>query len=172
MRLIRSLALAAAALTLVGCSSGVQDIEAWMTSEASRMKGQVAPLPPVKPFVPVAFAGQDSPDPFLIRQPHSGSMENAPDQNRKKEFLEGFPLDQLSFVGIIHRNKITWALIKSPDNNINMVRSGNYLGQNYGKIHSVSEDELLVKEAIMDAQGGWGENEVSIPLEESASGKK
>lgn len=166
MSSIRSTLLIAATLALAGCASGISDIESWMQAESAKMVGKVPPLPPVKPFTPVAFIGMDLPDPFAIRRPESG--ENAPDQNRKKEFLEAFPLEQLSFVGIIHRNKVTWGLIKSPDNNINMVRAGNYMGQNYGKIQKVTEDNIIVTEAVMDAQGGWGENEVAIPLQEMA----
>lgn len=160
------LAIAASAL-LSGCSSGTDDLEQWMRAEGAKLKGQVPPLPPVAPFRPVAYVGADMGDPFAPKKTTKGNNSNAPDQARKKEFLESYPLDRIQMVGTIFRHGVQWGLVKSPDNNINMVRPGNYMGQNFGKIVGISDASVKLKETIQDAQGDWTERDVSVDILEA-----
>lgn len=161
------LALAASAL-LSGCGSGTDDLQEWMTVEGSKLKGQVPPLPPVTPFQPLAYVGADMGDPFAPKKAVRGGATNAPDQARKKEFLESYPLDRIQMVGTIFRQGVQWGLVRSPDNNINMVRVGNYMGQNFGKIVGISEANVKLKETVQDAQGEWAEREVVVELSDAA----
>ena len=159
------------AMTLSGCVVQDQPVKEWMDEQSAKMSGKVDALPPVVQFVPIAFAGADGSDPFApkiseIQSSKGSSGEKIPDMNRKKEFLEGFPLDNLKLVGIIKRFNVNWALIKSPDGNVNMVRAGNYLGTNYGKIVSVSADGLMLKESVQNGQGEWSEREMPVELKD------
>lgn len=162
------LAIAASAL-LSGCGSSTDDLQEWMNVEGSKLKGQVPPLPPVAPFKPLAYVGAEMGDPFAPKKAVRGGSANAPDQARKKEFLESYPLDQIQMVGTIFRHGVQWGLVRSPDNNINMVRAGNYMGQNFGKIVGISDASVKLKETVQDAQGEWAEREVAIEIAESAS---
>ena len=161
-------------LLLAGCGGADGDnIQAWMADQGAMMHGKVDPLPPVVPFIPIAFIGTDGQDPFTAKQAAAKNLENTPaasklmpDLNRKKEFLEGYPLDNLQLVGIVKRFNVNWALIKSPEGNVNMVKAGNYLGQNYGKILKVSLDGLSLKETSQNAQGEWTEREFPIDLKD------
>ena len=49
------------------------------------------------------------------------------------------------------------------------VRSGQYLGQNYGRIVSVTENSIQLRELIQDASGDWVEKMTNLDLQE---GKK
>lgn len=168
MNKLSLIALACVSASLVGCARSTDDLDAWMKSEGSKLKGQVTALPPVAPFVPTPYAGLESPDPFAPKR-NAAVSANAPDENRKKEFLEGFPLDKLKMVGLIKRKNLLVGLVRSPDGNVNMVQSGNYMGQNYGRIADITEMGMLLKESVQDAQGAWVERDVPVEISEGAA---
>lgn len=164
MKIIRLAALIAAPL-LASCSSG-DDLQVWMDSEAKKMAGHVAPLPPASHFAFVHYSDRDAADPFAPKKIIK-NLANAPDANRKKDFLENFAIDQLSMVGSISRRGSLWALVKSPDGVVSMAKRGDYLGQNFGKILSVQESGAVVKESVLDGQGAWSSRDVELPLSSS-----
>jgi type IV pilus assembly protein PilP len=88
------------------------------------------------------------------------------DTTRVKEFLEGFPLDSLKMVGTVQKEDKLWALIKIPDGGVQSVRKGNYVGQNYGKIISVSEAKLELSEIVTNGLGGYKEQDNKLLLEQ------
>lgn len=157
------LALSAASL-LSGCSNSTDDLTTWMANETAQMKGKVTPLPPVTPFIPVNYAGEKLSDPFAPKKEARVGSANAPDQARKKEFLESYPLDRIQMVGTILKKGVQWGIIRTPDNNINMVRAGNYMGQNFGRIVAITEGNIKLKETIQDAQGDWVEQDYNLEL--------
>ena len=54
------------------------------------------------------------------------------------------------------------------DNLLYQVKSGDYIGQNYGKITSISETEVGLREIVQDAAGEWIERASALQLQESA----
>tara|TARA_R110002096_G_scaffold241054_1_gene432950 strand:+ start:1038 stop:1625 length:588 start_codon:yes stop_codon:yes gene_type:complete len=160
--------------SLAGCSEGTSDLEAWVADVKARPQQGVEPLPEVIPYKTFAYNKSDKRDPFdaSIFRPKIGQTAPkhfssiTPDSNRVPEYLESFPLDTLRMVGTMQQDNQTWALIKTPDSTIQRVLSGNYLGQNNGKIISVSEDKVELAEIIPDDFGGWRERSTSIALSE------
>ncbi len=59
------------------------------------------------------------------------------------------------------------ALIKV-DNLIYQARPGNYLGQNYGRITKVGENEVVLRELVQDAAGEWVERVATLQLQEKS----
>ena len=150
-------AIILSAFSLVGCSEGTSDLEAWTAEVKSRPQKGVDPLPEVIPYKTFAYDKSSKRDPFdaSIFHPKIGHIATkrkhssiSPDENRVPEYLESFPLDTLRMVGTMTQESQTWALIKTPDNTIQRVLTGNYLGQNNGKIVSVSDDEVELTEII------------------------
>lgn len=160
--------------TLNGCSEGISDLDAWVKEVKSRPPQGVEPLPEVKPYKTFTYVKTDKRDPFdaSIFWPKIGhksskhSSSITPDGNRVPEYLESFPLDTLHMVGTMSQENQTWALIKTPNSTIQRVLPGNYLGQNNGKIISVTDDEVELTEIIPDEFGSWRERETSIALSE------
>jgi type IV pilus assembly protein PilP len=134
------------------------------------LRGRVEPLPEIKQFEPFAYNAFELPDPFSPRDLETGSgvavgTGPAPDMSRRKETLEAFPLESLKMVGTLQQNRVRYALIKTPDNNLYKARIGNYMGQNFGIVTAVSETALSLKEVIQDpANGGWSERSASLQL--------
>jgi type IV pilus assembly protein PilP len=122
---------------------------------------------------------QDKVDPFsankllaelarLDRKPGGGLK---PDMDRRKEFLETFPLDIVKMVGTMEKSKVMYALLQV-DKAVYQVRPGQHVGQNFGLITSISDDAVSVKEIVQDATGDWVERVSKLELQESKENQK
>ena len=159
---------------VAGCSGSLSDLEAWVEQVKARPQQGIEPLPEILPYKAFAYVTGSKRDPFdqSIFRPQVASVAKkasstiSPDPNRVPEYLESFPLDTLRMVGTMSQNQQSWALIKTPDNTIQRVLAGNYVGQNNGKITDVSEDGVELIEIIPDGFGGWRERDTSIALSE------
>ena len=84
--------------------------------------------------------------------------------------MEAFPLESLQLVGIISKGKLRIALIKTPENSVQQVRIGNYLGQNLGMVVDITDtmpSEVKIKEIVQDELSGeWTERPASIVQQE------
>lgn len=85
--------------------------------------------------------------------------------NRRREPLEAYPLESLQMVGSISKQGNTIAIIKA-DKTTYYVRTGNYMGQNFGVITTVTEGDVTVKELVQDSTGDWIERTSSLQLQE------
>jgi len=169
---MRGAAALALCMTLVlGACGGEQhaDLNAWMKDQGKGAKGKLDPLPQIKPYDPFTYNAFDLPDPFKPRkiEPTKSGSKLAPDFSRRKEALEAYPLESLSMVGTLAKNKTTYALVRTPEREVYQVRAGNYLGQNYGVITEVSDGEVKLKELIQDGAGDWTERSSTLQLQQT-----
>lgn len=161
-----------ASLALSGCGpSDLSDLQTYVAGVKNSQKARVTPLPEIKPATPFVFNTEDFRDPFgaEAREERSDVVEGSgihPDTNRPKEELESFALDSLRMVGTLTQSKTLWGLVKAPDGTIHRVRSGNYMGKNYGKVVSVSANRIELVELIAEGTSAWREQTSSIALAE------
>lgn len=161
--------LACLASVLVGCGSdGGDDLDKFMASSGTDMSKGVEPLPEVLPYIPLQYnADGVLSDPFKARKATSKMGSLQPNTNRPKEALEAYPLESLKYVGSLSKNKAIFALIKTPDNTVQQVKLGNYLGPNFGLVTAINENAVDIKEIIQDdLTGDWVERNASINLQE------
>jgi len=181
MMCIRTYAFTAAFVALLsGCtSSGQDELREWMQTERAAIKPQVKPIPEPTKFVPQAYSGERSIEPFSNEKlasvlkssdvaPAVNSALIAPELNRRKQPLEAFPLDTMAMVGSLNRQGQLVALVKV-DSLLYQVKPGNYLGQNYGRVMKISETEVVLREIVQDAVGEWTERPAALQLQEEAS---
>jgi type IV pilus assembly protein PilP len=144
------------------------DLDKFMATAANDMGKGVEPLPEVLPYMPLQYnADGILTDPFRARKAAGKSGALQPNTNRPKEALEAYPLESLKYVGSMSKNKLTYALIKTPDNTIQQVKVGNYIGPNFGLVTKISESDIAIKEIIQDdLTGDWVERTASINLQE------
>jgi type IV pilus assembly protein PilP len=172
-------ALATAAMLLGGCGGGEEaELRSWMEETRKTMRPTTQPVPEPKQFSPFAYEGKALIDPFdtskmvlaAARQSQGRSSTSAirPDLDRRREVLEGFPLDQLKMVGTLRQAKSNVALV-DVSGQTHMVRIGNYMGQNFGLITRISETEVELKEIVQDAAGEWVERQAKLELQEAAA---
>jgi len=157
------------ALVLAGCGGeSHQDLRDWMREQGKGAQGKLEPLPQIRPYEPFAYNAFDLPDPFKPRkiEPAKGAGGPAPDLARRREPLESFPLESLSMVGTLAKDKSMYALVRTPDKDIYQVRSGNFMGQNFGVVTGISDTEIKLKELVQDSAGDWTERSSSLQLQQ------
>ena len=172
--MMRLLLIAIIPLLLTACAGEEHtDIKQWMKDATKDMRGQVPPLPEVKPFPVVSYDGTDLVDPFRSSRvdpaKKAGGGGVKPDFERRKEELERYPLDALKFVGLLRNDKMLYAVIVA-GGRIYRAKVGNYMGQNFGMIADIQaspgldEGRLILKEQVQDATGDWAEIETTLEL--------
>jgi type IV pilus assembly protein PilP len=160
-----------ATVFLNGCGSGeFEDLNRFVEESKEGLRGRVEPLPEIKQFEAFAYSAFDLSDPFQPRNTDVAGQNPAgggpaPDMNRRKETLEAFPLESLKMVGTLEQQRVRYALIRTPDKNLYRAKVGNYMGQNFGIVTTISETVISLKEVIQDpANGGWNERTASLQL--------
>lgn len=168
-------------LALSGCAREMQDLDSYVAKVKSQKSGKIEPIPEMKPFESYRYPEDQSlRNPFkplgfgeaTASRPETEKAEGdgpKPDPTRAKEALEEFPLDSLSYVGTIRRNQSRWALIRDGDGTIHRVSTGNYLGQNHGRIVAITPQEIRLRELVRKPNGGWLERTNSIALRDGQS---
>jgi len=155
-------------LGLTGCGGGnLEDLRTFVDETGKDMQGKIEPLPEVKVYEPFTYNAFDLPDPFKPRKLSTGGGGGMqPDFNRPREPLESFSLETLKMVGMLSKQGVIHAVIKTPDNAIYHVRKGNYVGQNFGLITQISDSEVILREIVQDSAGDWSERTSTLILQE------
>jgi type IV pilus assembly protein PilP len=160
---------------LSGCGEGLGDLKQYVQDIRSKPPGRIEPIPEFQPYQNFEYTSQDLRDPFKLvdfRRPELNKEDIAllssglrPDIDRVKEVLEDFPLDTLRLKGTIDdKDGIKWGLLFAPDNTIHRVIEGNYVGQNHGRIISVSDQTIELTEIVPDGLGNYIERSSAITL--------
>lgn len=164
-----------AAGLLAGCStSGHDELRQWMTQVRATLRPVVPKLREPTRFTPYPYSSQSQIDPFNIQKVTVAIAKAAargggalqPDMDRRREPLEAFPLDTISMVGSIEKNKTRYALLQV-DNVLYQLKAGNYVGQNFGMITAVTETDVTLRELVQDAAGDWVERTSTLELQET-----
>lgn len=164
-------------LVLTGCERGMNDLHRWVEQERQRPGEPIDPIPPVAVAEVVTYEAFDLRDPFERRTARAeddvivaedvadGGLR--PDPNRRREFLEGFPLDTLKMVGTLRIEEIDYALIRDNENVVHRVSEGDYMGRNHGLVERVAPGRVELRELVQDGRGGWTERRVQIAMGET-----
>lgn len=169
--------LAALAGLLAGCGEGLGDLRAYVQQIRAQPPGRIEPIPEFTPYQNFEYASSDLRDPFKLvdfRRPEELPEDVAtlgsgirPDIDRVKEPLEDFPLDTLRLKGTIDdKDGVKWGLIFAPDNTIHRVIEGNYMGQNHGRIISITDQKIELTEIVPDGLGNYIERSSAVALSE------
>ncbi len=157
-------------LLLIGCTEGdMRDLHKFVSEAYKDRKPRVEPLPRIRPYETYSYTATQLTDPFsrgnlVTRQPSAVGTGLSPDLDRRKEPLEQYPLDSLRMVGTLSRGEASWAVIHAPDGTIHRAGAGNYLGQNFGKIMTVADEKLAIKEIVQGPGGNWVERDTTLAI--------
>jgi type IV pilus assembly protein PilP len=163
-RLILAAAGIAAALGLAGCGDGLGDLRAEIEKAKQRPGGRIQPLPEVRPYVSHEYQMADRRSPFLQSLAGESPVGPRPDAQRPREYLEQFPLDTLKMVGTLRLGGGNYGLVQTKDGLIHRVLPGNHLGQNDGRVMSVTDARITLVEIVPDGLGGYLERPAALAL--------
>ncbi len=182
-RYIRLTIVVLAILGITGCVSGdMSDLEKQVSKIMSKPGGRLEPLPEIKPYEAYVYESGKSGarNPFkrfyvveqsLAIEESEGPVDDGLTeemrneiQNRNREELEGFELDSIKMVGTLQNEDNHWGIVLDPGGIVHRVKTGNYIGLNIGKITSIEEEQIEVREIIKDNSGRYGERQALLPL--------
>jgi len=156
---------------LSGCaSSNLDELEGYVLAKKAEPPGRIEPLPEIKQIRTYIYEANERRDPFMPvesdEQEQASSAESgiSPDFTRRKEELESYPLDSILMVGILEQLGETWGLVKTKEGTIHRIKTGNYIGQNHGRIIQITEDRIELTEIVQDGMGGYSERQASLAL--------
>lgn len=164
-----------AVLSLAACAGGdpLADARAFVERTKALPGGEVEPLPEIAQVETFLYLPGERRDPFTPSKDSSderagdgGGGGILPDQDRRKEELEFFPLDSLDMVGTLDKDGVKWGLVRNAEGMIYRVRTGNYMGQNYGQIYEITDVEIKLSEIVADGRGAYRESQASVALSE------
>lgn len=95
-----------------------------------------------------------------------GERRVSVDLNRKRGPLEAFDISLFQMPGVFEKQGVLSALVQTPDGDVVVVKVGDYLGLNYGRITSINKSNIEVMEAIPDGLGGYLGQPVSLTVTE------
>lgn len=172
-------------LSATGCvSSNMTDLEQQVSQIMTRPGGRLEPLPEIKPYEAYVYEsgklGARNPFKRFYIQEQSIAIENSKGpvddglteemrneiQNRNREELERFELDSLKMVGTLQNEDNNWGIVIDPDGIVHRVKTGNYAGLNIGKITSIEEEQIEIREIVKNNSGRYEERKVLLPLVE------
>lgn len=168
-----------AAFILAGCGDGrMDDVRVWMQAEKDKARPAIQPLPAPKPYVAVDYTAPAGAEPFNVGrlvQAINAANANSPTSalyrsvtdGRRKEPLEAYPLDSMHYVGMLQKNGHAVALVKV-DSLLYQVRVGDFMGQNFGRVMTIDESHVALREVAQDAVGEWVERSTTLNLQEGS----
>lgn len=170
---------ALAAPMLAACvGPGQEELQEWLTQQRAQSRSALEPVAAPRKFHPQVYEGASLPDPFGVHKLtqvlqretalSASSSLVAPERKRRRQPLEDIPLDSMTLAGSLIRQEGRVALVRIGQE-VHSVPPGAYLGQNYGKVMKVTENQLVLREIVQEASGEWVERVVTLQLQE---GKK
>jgi type IV pilus assembly protein PilP len=175
MKLIKALSSFLMLLVLTACGdNGVGELKVWMDQVKKETQVRVKPVAEPKLFVPVSYEHGSLIDPFdasklmvvFARLKAANDNGLKPNFDRPKEALEGYPLEAMKMVGTFDNRKAFQALIQV-GKAVFPATLGAYIGQNFGKIVSITDSKIDIVETVQDATGEWTERKASLELQEA-----
>jgi len=170
-RPLMAVAAAGLVLGLTACEQDSDDLDRYIREVNQRPGGEIEPLPQIEAYEGFTYSVQDQRSPF---QPDSRMRPEeetrgdgdgpAPDFDRRREFLERYPLDGLRLQGTLEMQGQLFAIVRDPEGTVHRVTVGNYLGENHGEVVAINENRITLRELVPDGTGGWNERERRISL--------
>jgi type IV pilus assembly protein PilP len=157
--------LLAVAMGISGCGDDSDDLRTYIEEVKARKTKDIEPIPQIKPHEAFLYVDSGRRDPFAnapTLKAAAGALGALIDPRRNREPLEEFPLDSLRLVGTLNIRGQQYALIKDPTTVVHRVTIGNYMGQNYGKIITIADSEVALREIVPDGFGGYLERPATV----------
>jgi len=162
-------------MLLSACSPELDELQQWAENERRTAKPSVQALSPPKKFLPQAYEALEGIEPFSTQKLSVAVKQEAAQPNsmlaaemgRRREPLESYPLDGMHMVGSMSKDGRRHAILKV-DNLLYYVKSGDYIGQNFGRILTIDEAEIKLREIVQDPSGEWVERVSTLTLQEAA----
>ncbi len=163
-KLVICLAIAA----LSGCASDMDQLQQQIAEIRARPGERIEPMREIKPYEAFVYNLSDARSPFSPSAPALANVSSAlrPSRRGPQEYLEQFSLDTFRMVGTLELKGRKYGLVQERDGLVHRVLPGNYLGQNDGRISSITNSKISLIQIVPDGMGGYIERPAALTLAE------
>lgn len=145
---------------VTGCGYNSNPNMSGLKKEVNKIENQDSSVNPIN--IPklnkdehYVYKNADKKSPFGIEK-HIVKNTIFPDLKRKKDKLEKYDLSQLKFQGALAIKNGPWqAMIVTNDGHVLTTERGHYMGKHYGKIISVTNKKIKIRELYKNKEGVW-----------------
>lgn len=164
-------------ILLAACSGGtdIADLEQFVAEATAKPRGRIKALPEFQPYSAFIYSASGMRSPFESPVAFEGLAERfadsveAPDLDRSKGPLERYSMGELNLVGTLAKTEGDLnALIRTSAGNVHMVKLGEFMGKNHGRIVNISDVKVDLVEVVPNGNGGWISRPQSMGLKGSA----
>jgi len=166
------------------------DLEALKRNQDAAPGKKPDPLPKIPHVEPFQYSAGSLNDPFSRdnvarpwevrtqiqvtddKEEELGPDPLAPDAERERQPLEEFPLDAMTFVGVLVASGQTRGiLLLQGSGETHEVKVGDYVGQNYGQIGDIDLDTgtIVINEVKIGLSGRWEQTEETLSFKEQTA---
>ena len=172
-------------LVLAACGGGDHDdLRKWMKENSKDLRGNIPKLPPVIPYQPVPYSADGLLEPFNSAKIEPESKRGSANSSKpgalqpnfearelRNSLLEKYPLESLRMIGLLNINKQPIAVIQV-EQHVKQIKTGDYIGQDFGIVTKISEQEVTLNELIQDSTGDWSERKSTLQMQSKEGSKK
>ena len=159
---------------LMACNDDTAQQKEFIDQVQASATPTIEPIPQMKEFEYFPYSAGSLRSPFDAPKPEViesrlVQVKNClhPDQNRERDPLERYPIDNLVMKGTIALSGATWALIRAADQGLFRVTEGEYMGLYHGEVVGIYDDHVELLELIPEGTGCWKERLTKVEIIES-----
>ena len=170
MNIYRLIFLVLFGVVIAGCESRIDAVNQHMIEIRNQPTLPIDPPPTFEPAPIFEYSAHQLRNPFIPKSLADelklmAGRKVYPNLARPKQALESYALETLNMKGSLkNKNGKILALIQTPDQEVEKVQVGNYLGLNHGRITKVMPTQVDLIEIIPDGRDGYVERPRSLIL--------
>lgn len=172
---MKKLSMLMVAAALAGCEAQTDDLVNYVVEVKQTTPVSIEPYPEFVTMPPFEYKAAELRSPF--KRPRNVAVQTVetkrdnclqPNFNRTKQPLEAYGLDALSISGTFTSQGKMWALITANDGSLHRATAGDYLGLFFGRITSINDGKISIREMLPDGAGCWQRNEATLSMSSQA----
>ncbi len=160
-----------AVVLLSACGANIDDLVAYTEKVKQTTTVTIDAYPEFKKLDPVSYEATNLRSPFkrslnteTVEKVVSSPKCNQPNLGRKKQALESYGIDAMQMSGVFTTNGKRFALISANDGSLHKASIGTYIGLFHGRIVSITNSEIQIKEMLPDGGGCWKEKIATMSM--------
>jgi type IV pilus assembly protein PilP len=173
--IVKRLVLASLFIALAACAGdNVDDLRDFVAEVKAKPGKKIDPIPTYPPYRSYTYQVMTMRAPFTVpvkvkpvSREQMAATDVKPDENRAKEFLEGFQLESLKMVGTLSIKGVITGLMSDNSGAVHPISVGNFVGKSHGRVVEIYDNQVDIVEIIPNGAGSWVERPRVIKLRES-----
>jgi type IV pilus assembly protein PilP len=157
---------------LFGCdeTNRVEELRVQIEQKKLNTVVNIPPPPELKKFEVYNYQNAGLKSPFRnsiseLKTEKKSFTDIKPDNERTKEELESYELVSIKMTGTINKSdEQLEAILETENGKIFVVKNGNYIGKNNGKILKINKDKIEIEEIIANGSYRWQKRPATITM--------